>query len=319
MARQDTTASTSATKRRGSIRDWIRLLRPTQWSKSAFVLIGPAYGYADKGGPLADVAIPATIAAIAFALASSCVYIVNDLVDAEQDRMHPRKRNRPIASGAVQPRPASVLAACLLTASGLLLLLLGPTERLWVGLTLVLYVGNVGLYSVALRRVLIADVMCLALGFVLRVIGGCASVGIWPSTWLLNVTLFLAMFLAFGKRLGERRSLGEAAASARAVQRAYTTNLLEMAVVVTGVATLLTYTSYVQAQALYFEGQFNVLWLTVLPATYALFRCIVLLDRGEYDDPTELATHDRLFQSGAILFLALTVFVIWQFRLPAGG
>lgn len=171
-------------------------------------------------------------------------------------------------------------------------------------------------YSWLLKHVVIADVIGLSLGFVLRVLGGCAAAGVEPSTWLLNCTFFLAMFLAFGKRLGERRSLGsdEAAAAARAVQEAYTSDLLRMVVVVTAVATLLSYAGYVQAkETLYWQG-FNLLWLTVLPATFGLLRCIVLLERGDFDDPTELALHDRAFQLAAGVFAFLTIWLLVAFR-----
>lgn len=313
----DITHETTA-RRRPFALELLRLMRPTQWSKSVFVLIGPAYGYPDMHTPWPGVLVPALLAAVAFALASSCCYVINDILDAEQDRAHPRKRTRPVASGAVSPAQAYVLSVALLLAAGGTLLLIPQAVRGWVGVWIGLYVLNVCLYSLVLKHVLIADVMCLALGFVLRVVGGCAAVGIVPSIWLLNCTLFLAMFLAFGKRLGERRTMGQDAPAARQVLREYTSSLLQMAVVVTGVATLVTYTGYVQMQAEHYGPAFTMFWLTVLPATYALFRCIVLLDGGRYDDPTVLATHDRGFQAGALLFALMTGTLIWRFRIAAG-
>ena len=131
-----------------------------------------------------------------------------------------------------------------------------------------------------------------------------------PSTWLLNVTFFLAMFLAFGKRLGERRTMGDAAANARSVQSDYSDAFLQMAVVVTAVTTLLTYAGYVQAREADYTWGLNLLWLTILPATYGMLRCIVLVDRGTYDDPTELATHDRPFQLAMGLFALVTVVLV---------
>ncbi|MCW5777127.1 MAG: UbiA prenyltransferase family protein, partial [Phycisphaeraceae bacterium] len=260
--------------------------------------------------------VPAFVAAGAFALASSACYVVNDIMDAEADRAHPRKRSRPIASGVIRPGSAWVFAAVLALAAGLLLLAIPSAVRLWVGAALGLYVLNVSAYSWLLKHVIIADVIGLSLGFVLRVLGGCAAAGVEPSTWLLNCTFFLAMFLAFGKRLGERRSLGsdEAAAAARSVQGAYTSDLLRMVVVVTAVATLLSYAGYVQAkETLYWQG-FNLLWLTVLPATFGLLRCIVLLERGDFDDPTELALHDRAFQLAAGVFAFLTIWLLVAIR-----
>jgi len=168
-------------------------------------------------------------------------------------------------------------------------------------------------YSVWLKHLIISDVMSLSIGFVLRVMAGCAAVAIQPSTWLLNVVLFLSMFLAFGKRLGERRTLSETldgesgAALHRRVQQQYTETILQMAVIVTAVATLMTYALYVQASGEEYVRGFNLLWLSVLPASYGLLRCIVLLEAGRYDDPTELATHDRPFQVAGIAFLLVTI------------
>ncbi len=285
----------------------LRLARPKHWIKSGFVLIGPFYGLAVEPGGLAEAALPVGLATAAFSFASSGCYAINDVLDAPVDRAHPRKRNRPVAAGRVSPTAATLFALALYAlAGGAVALTPGTTARLWLGLSVAGYVALVGMYSAWLKRVIIADVMCLSLGFVLRVLGGCAAAAIAPSAWLLNCTLFLAMFMAFGKRLGERRTLGEEASAARRVQGLYTDDLLRMVVVVTGVATLVSYSFYVEDQSDRYTVGFNLLWLTVLPATYVLLRCIVLLERGMYDDPTELAVHDGGFQIGALLFALVT-------------
>ncbi len=324
------------TSRRGLVPSLIRLARPTQWSKSAFVLVGPVYGVGSLGADLEAAAIPALAAAAAFALISSASYAVNDIFDAPADRHHPRKRNRPIAAGDITP-PTAWTFAIVLVVLGLACTWLVPTPNRW-GLiaTLVAYLVNVGAYSTFLKHSRIADVIGLSLGFVLRVIGGCLAVGLWPSSWLLNCTLFLAMFLAFGKRLGERRTMGDAdkAAAVRAVHGKYTDELLRMAVVVTGVATLLTYAVYVQSQEAHYAWApawatapavgteeitgFNLLWVTILPATFVLLRCIVLLEQGSYDDPTELAVRDRPFAFAAGVFVLTTVALVAWFRMGSG-
>lgn len=301
--------------------DLLRLARPKQWAKSAFVMIGPLYALADHSGPPAALLAPAAIAAAAFALVSSASYIVNDIKDAPLDRLHPRKSRRPIASGRVSPTAAGVLAAVLLAVGlGLCLLLDGPA-RWWVMVLGAVYWANVAAYTFVLKRLVIADVVSLSLGFVIRVLAGCAAAGVSPSTWLLNCTLFLAMFLAFGKRLGERRTaeqMGADAAETRSVQKAYTDELLRMATVVTGVANLVTYAGWIQSRDGVFkvplaglaEGV-NLLWLSIVPATYALLRCIVLLERGRYDDPTELAAKDRAMQASVAAFVCITGAAIW--------
>lgn len=303
----------------------VRLARPKQWAKNIFVFIGPVYGLADKGGDWRAVIVPAMFAAAAFALTSSACYIVNDILDVDRDRLHPRKKLRPIASGTVSEAQARMFAAVLLLMAAVAVFLLHGPAAWWVSTLVVLYAVNTNAYSVFLKRIVIADVMSLSAGFVLRVLAGCGAAAVAPSTWLLNCTLFLAMFLAFGKRLGERRTMAAAgvdAASARSVQSAYTDELLRMAVVVTGVATLVIYASYVQSRdtrvmaalahaGLTGGGWFNVLWLTMLPATYGLLRCIVLLERGRYDDPTELVVKDWPARLAGLIFAGLTVVVAW--------
>lgn len=319
---------TAAPQSRGSVWSYVKLARPHQWVKGVFVLVGPLYGLkdlkpAERTGALAAALITFAI----FALASSCCYVVNDIADAEQDRVHPRKRKRPIASGAISKGNAYVYAFVLLAACVGLVGLLGSEVRLAVALIVGAYVVNVWAYTLKLKHIIIADVMSLALGFCLRMFAGCAAVAIAPTTWLLNCTLFLAMFLAFGKRLGERRTMGTDVAAARGVQARYTDDLLRMTVVVTGVATLLTYGAYVVARGEAnthvippFHAGINVLWFTMVPATYALLRSIVLLESGTYDDPTELAAKDLPMKLAVGVFGLLTLGILtWGAWAPALG
>lgn len=304
----------------------LRLMRPKQWAKGVFVLLGPVYGAAD--GQRVDFAAVAAVF-IAFALASSACYIVNDIKDVTADRLHPRKKKRPLASGAVSARAASAVAVALLAAAIVTAILpslaghAGPPDRTattaWAGLFLGVYVLNTLAYSLRFKHVVILDVVSLAGGFVLRVLGGCAAAGVEPSTWLLNCTFFVAMFLAFGKRLGEMRALGEGASAARGVLAGYTPELLRMAVVVTAVASLVTYAGYTQSRAehytLYYPSVargwgFNVLWLTILPATFGLLRSIVLVERGDFDDPTELAWKDWPFKFSLLAFGVITAWAV---------
>ena len=328
----DAPSSAGEMPRRPLPRALLKLARPQQWAKGLFVVIGPLYALTDAR-EFSWWAVAAAF--LAFNLAASGCYVINDLRDVEQDRAHPRKRRRPIACGDVSPRQAGVFAAGLFVASavfaGLASVLSGGMPPVgsgagaggeadfsawWFPLlvpgTVALYVANVTAYSLHLKRVVILDVVSLAAGFVLRVLGGCAAAGVEPSTWLINCTFFLSMFLAFGKRLGERRTMaadtgGVGAASARSVQSKYTDDLLRMVVVMTAVATLVLYAGYVQTRDEDYKVGFNLLWLSILPATYALLRTILLVERGEYDDPTELAVHDRPFQAAVAVYGFLTV------------
>lgn len=314
----------------GPLRDLIRLARPKQWIKCGFVLIGPFYGLADIADRATTrvewlaVVLAAVGAVLAFGFAASAGYVVNDLRDRELDRVHPRKCKRPIAAGRVSV-PAARAYAGVLAALALGAILLVPADgegedasvlsRTLLGGCVLLYAANTLLYSLFFKRAAVLDVVSLAMGFVLRVLGGCAAVGVAPSPWLLSCTFFVSMFLALGKRLGERRTLGADAAAARGVQALYTDDFLRMSVVVTGVATLLSYSDYVVAQSETYTVGFNLLWLTILPATYGLLRCIVLIERGVHDDPTELATKDRPFQAACAVFGLLTIALLLGVKL----
>lgn len=312
----------------------LRLARVHQWTKGAFVLVGPVFAYGDgklRDMPPGDLALALGLTFLGFCLAASGCYVFNDLADVERDRAHPRKCKRPLASGQVPVGIAKVYGLTLIVASMVCVLGVNPELRWWVLGLLVLYIVNVTAYSSGLKHIVIVDVLCLSSGFVLRVLGGCAAVGITPSTWLLNATLFLSMFLAFGKRLGERRTMGseEAAMAARDVQQHYSDQMLRMFVTVTGVTTLLTYMSYVQSKHDTYLFEFaqrqdsldvfgmNLLWITVAPATLALLRTITLLMRGRYDDPTELALHDSMVRVAGIVFVVTTGVVMWIHLNPA--
>lgn len=295
----------------------LKLLRPKQWAKGAFVLIGPIYALTDPKNDWHKLLPPALIAMAALCLLSSAGYIVNDILDAPRDRLHPRKSKRPVASGAISPAFAWVIALVTGLIGAALILFIEGRAHLWVAGLALAYLANTNLYSFFLKRIVIADVIGLSLGFVLRVLAGCAAAQVQPSTWLLNCTLFLAMFLSFGKRLGERKTVGVDASAVRGVQAAYTDELLRSAVGVTGVVTLVTYASYIQAKDVLWSGApdaaghggwwVNPLWLTMLPATYGMLRCVVLLERGRYDDPTEIVAKDWPTQVAGLAFGAMTV------------
>ncbi len=302
------------------MRSFVRLARVHQWSKGAFVLVGPAFALAS--GTTID-PVPVLWALLAMCLASSGCYVFNDLADVERDRKHPRKCKRPIASGAISESSARVFGVLLLIGAIGAAMMVGGVGRWWVLGIAAAYIVNVMAYSALLKHIAIVDVLCLSNGFVLRVLAGCAAAMVTPSTWLLNVTLFLSMFLAFGKRLGERRVMGsgEAAEGARTVQGVYTDQLLRMMVVVSGVASLLTYTGYVQSREVDMSVvlarsdagvfTFNLLWITVLPVMLGLLRTITLLMAGRYDDPTELAMRDPVVRGCAAAFAVVTAGAVW--------
>lgn len=180
-----------------SLLQLIRLGRPRQWMKNAFVLMPVPFALA-AGAPLAPRTL--IVGLIGFGLVNSAVYVFNDLRDADQDRLHPIKMHRPLAARTVSPAVAVLWGMALLAAGLLLLAWTGSEGALWI---VAIYVGLNVAYSLGAKNVPLLDVFILASGFVLRVLLGCAFLGVQPSNWLLLCSSTLALFLALAKRRGD--------------------------------------------------------------------------------------------------------------------
>ncbi|HYF58036.1 MAG TPA: decaprenyl-phosphate phosphoribosyltransferase [Burkholderiaceae bacterium] len=293
----------------------LRLLRPAQWAKNGFVLIGVLFGHAWTD-PLRVQA--ALVAFGAFCAIASAVYVVNDWFDRERDRLHPRKRHRPIASGAIGGGLAAALAAaCAAAALGATLApALGAVPGADGGRRLLALLGlyvalNVG-YSLGLKRVPILDCALIALGFMLRILAGTWAIGIEPSRWLIVCGLAVTLFLAFAKRRAELAALGDDAAGHRAVLERYSLPLLDQFLAITATAVLVTYSVYtVSADTVRTHGTDLLIW-TLPCVAYGLFRYLyIVFQRGAGGDPTrDLVTDGHLLAAGGA-WLAIT---IWALR-----
>lgn len=247
-------------------------MRPHQWLKNAFVFAGLLFSQTWSDGPLT---LRVFYAFVAFCCLSSMVYIINDWHDRASDALHPTKRDRPLASGAVSVPLALALATALLVAgiafaadNRILLLLLG----LYVLLNLA--------YSWCLKQVPVVDVSIIASGFMLRLLAGTIAVGIPPSRWLLLTGMFVALFLGFAKRKAE--SFHDEA-SQRAVLAHYPSALLDTFMAVTMTATLTTYSLFAtspEAQAQHGER----LLYTVPVVIFGMLRYSYQVHRGRGED-----------------------------------
>ncbi len=282
-----------------------RSFRPAQWSKNVFVLAPAAFA-----GGLTD---PGTIAAAVLALAAFCaaasaVYLFNDLRDRELDRRHPRKRLRPVASGALGPAPALAASAVLAAlALGAAWSLNGRTAQL-VAAYLVVNVC----YSLWLKRIVIVDVMVLSSGFVIRVLAGAAAVGVAVSAWLVLCTVFLALFLGFSKRRHELVLLVGEAGEQRSVLNHYSPTFLDQMMNVVTASTLLSYALYTTADETVARfGAYSLVW-TVPFVLFGIFRYLYLIHQAENPkqrNPTELLLFDPPFLVNMGLY-GLTVILI---------
>jgi 4-hydroxybenzoate polyprenyltransferase len=277
-------------------------LRPQQWIKNAFVWAGFLFAQAWHN---AELALNVAAAFVAFCLIASAVYIGNDLIDREADRAHPLKRGRPIASGQVNAGKARVLAFVLAVAAFSLAASVGSA----LFATLLSYVALNVAYSLALKRVVIIDVIAVAVGFLLRILAGTLGVGIAPSPWLLMCGLMLTLLLGFGKRRAELVSV--APSSGRPVLADYSPALLDRLITVCVSGTLISYSLYtISPQTILLHGSANLVY-TVPIVTYALFRYLYLLDAGHAaEDPARLLMSDRHLQLAAVAWLAAVMWIL---------
>ena len=282
----------------------IRSLRPEQWLKNGFVLAPVVFS-----GMLDDTSVwlDSMIAVAAFCAASSADYPVNDVIDREADRRHPSKRSRPIASGEISVATALVAAASLIAVAMAAAWVLGD----WFPMVLGGYILLVILYSAILKRVVFVDVLVLAAGFVLRVVGGAVAIDVPVSRWLLLCAYLLALYLALGKRRTELALLGEGAGIHREVLGHYTIGLVDQAISVVLGATVLAYTLYTVADDTVAKVGSEGLMITVPIVLYGLFRYLYLLHRSEMGgSPTRVLVTDRPLLVTVVVWLTTAAAVI---------
>lgn len=285
------------------LRALLKTMRPRQWTKNIFVFA--ALVFDGKLFQLTD--FLRTLAGFGlFCLVSSAVYIINDLFDAESDRQHPVKKNRPIASGKL-PLPAAVAAAAILAVGALAAAYLLAWQ---LALTILFYFAMMLAYSKWLKHVPILDVLILAAGFVLRVHAGTTLITVERfSPWLYVLMTLLALYLGFGKRRAELALLAEDATNHRKVLDGYTIPLLDQFITIVSGTTIVAYSLYTFFRP---EAPGNhALMLTIPFVVYAIFRYLYLIQvRNIGGEPEDVLLTDRPFQV-SILLWGLAVLVVF--------
>jgi 4-hydroxybenzoate polyprenyltransferase len=287
----------------------IRLLRPHQWLKNGFVFLGLLFGHAWADPVKLGQALWAFAA---FSLLASAVYVMNDLVDREQDRLHPKKKDRPLAAGTVGPGAAKMLAvACLLGGGAIAWFLAGSAP--WIFLAYVLL--NVG-YSFGLKHVVVLDVFIIAAGFMLRILAGTLGIGIAPSQWLLLCGLMLTLFLGFAKRRSELATLQADSASHRRVLEHYTAPMLDQFIGIAAAGTVISYALYtVSAETVALHGT-RALIATVPFVLYGMLRYLWKLHaRGGGGDPAQELLRDPHLLVATLGWLAVVMLLLGGLRL----
>jgi 4-hydroxybenzoate polyprenyltransferase len=281
-------------------------LRPKQWGKNLLVFAGLLFGHR-----LFDIhaVLDAFGAFFVFCALSGVVYILNDIVDHDRDRLHPIKMRRPIASDAL-PVPIAKTAAVVILIIGMVgAVIIGPLFS-W---TVVSYLLLQAAYSLTLKHVVILDALAIAIGFVLRAVGGAVAVDVEISHWLLVCTILLALFIAFAKRRHELELLANGAARHRAILTEYSSYLLDQMIGVTTSSTLVSYIFYTISPET--QLKFGTAWLglTIPLPIYGIFRYLYLVhQRHSGGDPTELLLTDRPLLACVVLWALMVAVIIYH-------
>ena len=289
-----------------NVKALVQAARPWQWIKNLIVLFPVVFSLSmDDSGAWCL----AALATAAFCLASSAVYVVNDLRDRRADQAHPRKRNRPIASGRLGAGAAAIEAVVLLAGATAVALQVNVVFAgvLWA------YILMQMAYTFALKQRALVDVFCIALGFVLRAAGGAVAIQVEISPWLFLCTFTLCLFLGFCKRYSEIASFDDADAAKghRPTLAAYDPQLLTHLITLSASVAVVTFLLYAASQRVIDQFGSGLLIYTVPLVIYGVFRFAMLSMRGRYGDPTELILRDRAFQLTVVLWVAATVAIIF--------
>ena len=285
-------------------------MRPGEWTKNLFVFAGLLFGQrlTDSAAVVRSVGAFAIFCALA-----SVVYLVNDVMDREQDRQHPRKRLRPIASGALQSSTAILTA---------IVLAIGALGAAWwmapsFGAVATGYVTLLVLYSGPLKHIVIIDVLAIAIGFVMRAVAGAVVLDVVISHWLLVCTILLALFIALAKRRHELMLLADEATSHRPILGEYSAYLLDQMIAVVTASTLIAYIFYTISPET--EQKFGTSWLglTIPFPLYGIFRYLYLVHRREGGgSPADLLLNDRPLLACVTLWVVAVVLIIYHPFVP---
>lgn len=279
-------------------------LRPRQWVKNLFVFGGLVFSQR-----LFTASVwPALGAFAIFCALSGAIYLFNDVADRDKDRLHPSKRERPIASGLLAI-PAALGSAIMLIVVGLAAAAALSPSFAVVALT---YVGLLSLYSVALKHVVIVDVLTVAIGFVLRAIGGALAIGVDISGWLLICTILIALFLALGKRRHEYLTLEGEAARHRPILAEYSAGLLDQMIAVVTASTVTAYALYTMSPETVAKFHTQLLPATLPFVLYGIFRYLYLLYRRQLGgNPSELLLNDRALLVNTVGWILAVLLIIY--------
>ncbi len=285
----------------------LKILRPHQWVKNTFIFIPLFFG-----GSLFDMAdwTSSLVAFVAFSFAASAIYSINDIVDVEADKKHPKKCKRPIAAGLVSKRQASLLAIILAIAALALPFLL---NNWMLSVVIALYLAMNLCYCIRLKHYAIIDVCLVALGFVMRIVAGGVATDIVLSRWIVMMTFLLTLFLSFAKRRDDVLIMNETGMAPRKNTSRYNLTFINQAITITGGVMLVCYIMYTVSPEVIERFNSPNLYMTSFFVILGLLRYIQLTVVDERSgEPTRLVLSDRLIQliiAGWIISFAIIIYM----------
>lgn len=276
----------------------IKEARPTQWSKNLLVFAAPgALGVLNEWEPLWK----SIVVFIAFSLVASGTYYWNDIKDVAQDRLHPKKKHRPIAGGLIPLGVARVVGTCLLVGGPVLAFVVRPQAGAVLALYAVLTLG----YSTRLKHVPLLDLAIVSSGFVLRAMAGAAATMTPMSNWFVLCVTFGSFFIVTGKRFAELLELGESAGDTRASLKSYTLDFLRQLLVISCTATVLSYCLWAFENATNNDEIIPLHGVSIVPMVLALFRYLMVLEKGGGGAPEEVFMRDRTIQVYGLIWVVI--------------
>lgn len=284
----------------------LKILRPHQWVKNTFIFIPLFFG-----GCLFDMAdwTSSLVAFVAFSFAASAIYSINDIVDVEADKKHPKKCKRPIAAGLVSKRQASLLAIILAIAALALPFLL---NNWMLSVVIALYLAMNLCYCIRLKHYAIIDVCIVAMGFVMRIVAGGVATDIVLSRWIVMMTFLLTLFLSFAKRRDDVLIMNETGMAPRKNTSRYNLTFINQAITITGGVMLVCYIMYTVSPEVIERFNSPNLYMTSFFVILGLLRYIQLTVVDERSgEPTRLVLSDRLIQliiAGWIISFAIIIY-----------
>lgn len=285
----------------------IKLARPKQWVKNFFVfapllfskhIFEPAY------------VINSFEAFFTFCLASSAVYIINDILDVESDRAHPKKKYRPIASGEISIRQAVIFFIVLLIMVLFTFFFQNPA---FIFLTIIYFITNL-FYSVKIKSVVLLDVFFISFGFMLRVLGGAAAISVPVSSWMVLTTIFISLFLAISKRRGELSQIinNENIEKQRPVLKEYSVEFADQLNTIAAAGTIISYALYTVSERTVATFGTEKLIYTTPFVIYGIFRYMYLMHKKNLgESPTSIVTKDIPILLTVICWLIVCVMIIY--------